>query len=245
MFRNNNDRFFLYLKEKKSHHNRHYKHMKLNRIKSFLPFLMMYLCFFGWYIQGNCQQHGYFEHINTEDGLSQSDINAIYQDREGFMWFGTHDGLNKNDGYTFCVYNPDKDEPSSISSNLIYAITGDDDDNLWIGTTGRGLNFFDRSTGKFTSYRHEEGNKNSLSNDDVSALYIDNENHLWVGTNNGLNMLDLGKKLDKVSFQRYNLEQESLASNWGTNTIHVIFQDKGNQIWAGGRGGIYKLTRDN
>ncbi|GGG44735.1 two-component regulator propeller domain-containing protein [Christiangramia forsetii] len=62
-----------------------------------------------------------FERISTNDGLSQSDINAIYQDKTGFIWFGTHDGLNKFNGYNFTVYKPKKDE-NSISSNLIFSI---------------------------------------------------------------------------------------------------------------------------
>ena len=48
-----------------------------------------------------------FEHLNTENGLSQSDVNAIFQDDKLFMWFGTHDGLNRFDVYNFTVFKPD------------------------------------------------------------------------------------------------------------------------------------------
>lgn len=67
-----------------------------------------------------------FDHITTEDGLSQSDINSIYQDDEKFMWFATHEGLNKYDGYNFEIFTPDTRTPNTISSNLIYALTGDE-----------------------------------------------------------------------------------------------------------------------
>lgn len=85
-----------------------------------------------------------FEHLSTENGLSQSDVNTIFQDDNRFMWFGTHDGLNRYDGYNFTIFKPDSKNPKSISSNLIWKIIGDDKGNLWIGTTGGGLNYFDK-----------------------------------------------------------------------------------------------------
>ncbi len=220
------------------------KKVTVNKTNRSITLLIVNLFFFGWIYVGNSQQI-YFDHITTEDGLSQSDINSIYQDREGFMWFGTHDGLNKYDGYNFSVFKPDKDQPGNISSNLIFAITGDNDGNLWIGTTGSGLNFFDRSSGKFTNYKHEKGNKQSLSNDYVNSLYIDKKNRLWIGTIKGLNMIDLTKKNDSIIFQRFSLEQESLTPSWEGNSINVVYQDSSDQLWVGGKGGLYKLSRDN
>ena len=70
------------------------------------------------------------------------------------MWFGTHDGLNKYNGYEFTVYKPEIGDTNSISSNLIFDIAGDSDGNLWIGTTGSGLNYFDRSTETFTQFKN-------------------------------------------------------------------------------------------
>ena len=109
-----------------------------------------------------------FEHLSTDDGLSQSDVNAIYQDKQGFMWFGTHDGLNRYDGYKFTVFNPDPNDSTSINSNLIFVIDGDKKDNLWIGTTGQGLNYFDRATHKFTHFVHDKNNKNSISSNYIN-----------------------------------------------------------------------------
>ena len=63
-----------------------------------------------------------FDKLTTRDGLSQNDVNAIYQDDKGYMWFGTHDGLNRYDGYKFTVFTPDLSDDKSINSNLIWKI---------------------------------------------------------------------------------------------------------------------------
>lgn len=193
---------------------------------------------------GYSQDIVYFDHITTDDGLSQSDINAVYQDNQGFMWFGTHDGLNKYDGYSFTIYNLDANSTESISSNLIYDIAGDKDGNLWIGTTGSGLNYFDRSAENFTVYKHEKGNNNSLSNDHITSVFLDKSNRLWLGTNDGLNMVDLQKSKDSLSFKRFNPEHEPFVTGWDGNSIFAIYEDSKNQIWVGGHGGLYKLSRD-
>ena len=110
-----------------------------------------------------------FEHISTETGLSQSDVNCIHQDNLGFMWFGTHDGLNKYDGYKFTVYYPERNNPHSISSNLIWDIENDASGNLWIGTTGNGLNYFDKNTEEFIHFKNNVNDANSLINEPVGC----------------------------------------------------------------------------
>lgn len=219
--------------------------MKMNSFNFFLRTI----CFVGVLFMTNVgkglsQSEVSFDHITTNEGLSQNDINCIFQDKHGFMWFGTHDGLNKFDGYDFTVYNPDTSNEGSINSNLIYNIVGDRNSNLWIGTTGRGLNFFDRSTETFQAFTHEEGNVESLSNDHISDLFMDHRDRLWIGTNSGLNMLDLNKGLDSVVFQKYHLEYASYLTGWDGKLIYDVFEDNRNQLYVGGVGGLYKMSRD-
>ena len=93
-----------------------------------------------------------FKHLSVEAGLSHSTVNCILQDSKGFMWFGTDDGLNKYDGYSFTVYKHNPDDPFSISHNQIWSLFEDSSGTLWIGTYGGGLNRFDRDVGVFTHY---------------------------------------------------------------------------------------------
>src|ERR1700741_3115674 len=83
-----------------------------------------------------------FDHLGTEQGLSQSNVTCILQDSRGFMWFGTQDGLNKYDGYKITVYKKNAQSRQSLSHNFIQDIAEDRDGNLWIATWGGGLNKF-------------------------------------------------------------------------------------------------------
>ena len=93
-----------------------------------------------------------FEHIGIEEGLSNENVTAILQDRKGYIWFGTADGLNKYDGYTFTKYQFDPLDPNSLSQNFIYTIWEDKSGSIWVSTF-EGLCKFDRATEKFTRYK--------------------------------------------------------------------------------------------
>src|SRR6267143_2142901 len=89
-----------------------------------------------------------FEHISIEQGLSQAHVNCILQDKFGFMWFGTQDGLNKYDGYSFRTYRHYASDSTSISDNYITAVAEDASGSIWIGTQS-GLNKYDEARDAF------------------------------------------------------------------------------------------------
>ncbi|MGC6432286.1 MAG: hybrid sensor histidine kinase/response regulator transcription factor [Jejuia sp.] len=186
-----------------------------------------------------------FHRITTDDGLSQSDINCIYQDNQGFLWFGTHEGLNKYDGYNFKIFSPNGNDVNSISSNLIFDITGDKNGNLWIGTTGKGLDYFNIKTEKFKHFVHDKNNPNSLISNYVTSLLLDDKNRLWIGTSNGLDVISLDEPLDAINFQHYNLERDPFNTKLNDNVVNDIFQDSQGEIWIAGDAGFFKLNRDS
>src|SRR5450432_2301023 len=128
------------------------------------------------------KQHLQFEHIGTNEGLSQSNVLCILRDSRGFMWFGTRDGLNKYDGYKFTVYRNDPNNKNSISNNYVPGIIESSNGNLWIAAWGGGLNCFDREKGIFISYKHDAKNLNSISGNFITAIKEDNNGNLWIGT---------------------------------------------------------------
>ena len=73
-----------------------------------------------------------FTHLNVEDGLSQSTVFSIIQDRDGFMWFGTEDGLNRYDGYNFHIFKTDLSDTNSLISNFVTALHQDKNGFIWI-----------------------------------------------------------------------------------------------------------------
>ena len=94
-----------------------------------------------------------FEHISVEDGLSHGTVFCIIQDSQGFMWFGTADGLNKYDGYKLTVYRHDPADSSTLSSNRIRDIYEDHSGTLWIATAGGG-GAFPRAVGQVVAVVH-------------------------------------------------------------------------------------------
>ncbi|WP_298474579.1 two-component regulator propeller domain-containing protein [uncultured Maribacter sp.] len=184
-----------------------------------------------------------FEHLTTKNGLSQNDINDIYQDNKGFLWFATHDGLNKYDGYEFTIYQPNTNDPESISSNLIYSIVGDNEDNLWIGTTGSGLEYFNQSKKTFTHYTHNDDDNSSLVSDYIHTLFIDSKNRLWIGSPKGLDMVNLENGDETLKFNHFSVEQNVTAYS-KANNINSIYEDSAGTIWVGTLQGLYTMSRN-
>src|SRR5688500_13585894 len=87
-----------------------------------------------------------FAQLSVDDGLSQSSVVHILQDRLGFMWFGTQEGLNRYDGYRFIVHRA-REEPGFLRDHNITALVEDRRGDLWIGTS-RGLHRLELATGR-------------------------------------------------------------------------------------------------
>lgn len=124
-----------------------------------------------------------FDHLSLKDGLSQSEVLSITQDYRGLMWFGTQDGLNKYDGFSFTIYSHNLNDSNSIANNFIHTIYQSNDSMLWLGTEN-GLSIFDKSTQKFTNIKLEK-NGSKLENETWSILE-DKNNTKWVVTNTAL-----------------------------------------------------------
>ncbi|MCZ6702944.1 MAG: hypothetical protein O6940_07880 [Ignavibacteria bacterium] len=99
-----------------------------------------------------------FEHLGVEHGLSQSIVNCVLQDQNGFMWFGTMDGLNRYDGYRFNIYKNDPSDSLSLANNFITALYEDHLGDLWVGTRDGGLCRYDRNQDSFIRYVYDKEN---------------------------------------------------------------------------------------
>ena len=124
-----------------------------------------------------------FERLAVEEGLSQSAVNCILQDSQGFMWFGTEDGLNRFDGYSFEVFYHDESDPDTLSRNYIWTLLEDRAGRLWVGTESGGLDLWEPSTGRFL--HHRATGANGLTHDTVRALAEDRQGNLWIATDGG------------------------------------------------------------
>lgn len=173
-----------------------------------------------------------FQNLTIEDGLSQSSVFAIQQDKRGLMWFGTWDGLNRYDGYRFTIYKYNEKNPYSLSNNEIRALYEDRKGELWIGTMG-GLNWFDREKERFTRFQHDPDNPNSLAGNRVHAIAEGRDSSLWIGTQDG------GlSRLDRLTqrFQNY-LHNPDDPNSLNHNDIRTICVDTSGILWIGTWGG--------
>ena len=92
-----------------------------------------------------------FAHISISDGLSQSTVISSCQDSRGQMWFATHNGLNRFDGYDFTVYLHDENDSTSVSDNIIRKVYIDSRGELWVGTE-KGFSYYDREQDSFRNF---------------------------------------------------------------------------------------------
>lgn len=97
----------------------------------------------------NAQEIDFVQHIGIDRGLSNNAVTCMYQDHNGFMWFGTYDGLNQYDGYSFKIFRNIIGDSSSIGDNHINSIAGDGNHNLWVGCE-KGLYVYNSFTGQFS-----------------------------------------------------------------------------------------------
>lgn len=190
-----------------------------------------------------------FKHLTIEDGLTQSTIFCILQDKIGFMWFGTTDGLNKYDGYKFTPYFNNSLDSNSISGNSIREIYEDGAGNIWIGTVEGELNKFDRKTESFAhynltadsvvvynpSYRYYDYPLAFSRNIDgtITAIVEENNEYLWIGTwGKGLYLFN---KNDRSTTHFYNDPDDSTSIP--SNRITKLAKDSLNNLWIGTFGG--------
>ena len=184
---------------------------------------------------GNVLPHPRFTHLTTDDGLSQNNITGILQDRRGFMWFATRDGLNRYDGNTFVVYKNSPNDPQSLSANFIHYLLEDRQGFLWIATNYGGVSKFDPITERFTRYQHNPDNPNSLSGDLVRCIAKDRRGYLWFGTtDSGLDRFDPTTE----TFTHYALDSEGQS----VGEIHAIVEDSQGDIWFVGTNGLYLVN---
>ncbi len=198
----------------------------------------------------NSQPDIAFDCLTLEQGLSQSTVTSIVQDKTGFLWFGTMDGLNRYDGYTFKKFHSLQSKTNSLSDDWITCLYLDSEETLWVGTLGGYLNKYSSGSQSFQNYfiapdsgrspfrlnskdafsfYYNFHNKNS-----ITAIFEDHLGRLWVGTyDNGLYLFD--RKINQFSRFREGL----FANNPVINRILSIHETKVNGrfcLWIGTSG---------
>ncbi len=184
--------------------------------------LLICNCAFG-------QKEYNFTALTTKNGLSSNTVNAILQDQDGLIWFGTNDGLNKFDGTNVTVYNHIERDTSSIPSNEILSLLEDRSGKLWVGTAGR-LVYYDSRHSVFVRYKGDKSEQNPTN---VRSLYQDHLGRIWAGSYGNFKILDPATgKVETIDITHL------LTSSVEFLVVLTFFEDRQHQMWIGTNGGL-------
>ncbi len=166
-----------------------------------------------------------FRHYRAEDGLTFNTVRCIIQDRRGFIWLGTEDGLNRFDGYAFKGFHSDKNKINSLGSNYISSLLEDSKGNIWIGTD-EGVFIFNPTTDKFSHFQNKVRGVSISST--VNNIVEDKSGNLWFAT--------YGQGIFSYNLSTGVLEQYRWINNSKSSPnydfINYIYVDRNNQVWA-------------
>jgi signal transduction histidine kinase/DNA-binding response OmpR family regulator/ligand-binding sensor domain-containing protein len=177
-----------------------------------------------------------FKHFSIDDGLSQNMVTSIIEDHNGYLWFGTKDGLNRYDGYTFKIYKTKPFDANSISDNYITSLYEDTYNNLWIGTIKGGVHVYDEEKDSFRKIRTGKNNET----ESVTTITGNRQNEVWISFAQG--KITYIKSQDKIhenipaAFSKtgfYHSHKKHI-----TPRIESIFLDSENLLWIAGNSGI-------
>ncbi len=176
----------------------------------------------------------YFEHLTMRDGLSESSVQGILQDSQGYVWFSTESGLNRYDGYSVRVYHRERANPRALPSDSIWTIAEDANQDLWLATIGGGVVRWQRATDQFQQFAHDPARADSLASDDVRTLLIDTDGQVWAGTlGGGLDLLD-----PRTGLARHFRHRDDDPHSLPADHVYALYKDHAGRIWVGTDAGL-------
>lgn len=191
--------------------------------------VLLFLLFCARYAQSSPPTSA--RNLSIETGLSNNTITSIYQDRFGFLWIGTYDGINRYDGYGCKIFRHRLNDTTSLVNNKITSITEDKSDRLWIGTK-KGLCTFSNTTQRFSPVYYNTGLKDAptraLKGIPVNEVLATSAGEILVAP-------------QSLGLMRYNntsglLEQVPIKSGSGSAVHDVqvtgLKEDKDGAIWV-------------
>ena len=198
----------------------------------YLLLFLLTLCCGLTFAQGNSYAFDYF---SQENGLSNNQVHCIFQDRKGFMWFGTTQGASRFDGYRFTVFENSPEDSTSLKGNLVRVIFENHEGKLFVGTENGGLNLFDREQECFSPLfdRHPELQLEQAS---ANTIAEDREGRLWIGSDRCLLLLHPDGRLEKARPR-----EADRSKPFKGNFVRVAVFDHSGKLWMGTNNGIFIL----
>lgn len=204
-------------------------------------FFILILLPFNIFPQGRID----FTYIGGGQGLSENIVNDIVQDRTGFIWLATNDGLNRYDGYYMEHFRYDPSNPKSLSSNVLECLLLGQDGKLWIGTSDGGLNKYNPEDNTFQRFQNNPHDPSSLNSGMIDEIAEDTEGNIWVNIRNkGIDRLV--RHDDHSEFIHYStnkLGEKYVAILKSISTLGIVKSCNGG-IWVTSEKGIQHIIAD-
>ncbi|MCB0565698.1 MAG: response regulator [Phaeodactylibacter sp.] len=180
-----------------------------------------------------------FEKLPAEIGFSNTGVNDILEDHQGFLWLATWSGLAKYDGYSVKIYRQQPGNTNGLKSNKVTQLYEDSKGNLWVGTNYTGFYRYNRELDVFEQFCRDPKDMNSLSNDNVWAILEDNQGAFWIGTERGLNRFN-PETNQFIRYENAPLDSRSLSHDF----VYSIAQTPDGSLWIGTEEGLNRLVRN-
>jgi len=205
-------------------------------IRSFF-ILLIFLFINGFCIGQEYQMQ--ISSIKDKSGNSPSATFDIVKDHQGFMWFGTIDGLTRFDGFNYKIFRNDPENQNSLSNNTIRGLAVDKNGIIWIATQGGGLDAFNPQDETFRNFKHTGKRDNELRGNSLWSVMIDKKNDVWIGIA-GIGVDKLEQKTGKIT--HYNVLEKG-KKILQDQIVRSILEDESGQIWVGiQEGGLSRIN---
>jgi ligand-binding sensor domain-containing protein/signal transduction histidine kinase len=173
-----------------------------------------------------------FQRLTIQDGLPGVPVNCVFEDSQGFLWFGTNEGLVRYDGHEMRIFREDVKDPHALGDRQVNDLKEDAHGNLWVATEN-GLDFWTRATEQFSHFQKKSNNPTaSLSHNFCRCLLLDPDGSLWIGTDGGLNHFDARSGKWELF-----LPEPGQPSRISDKFIRCLLRDRKGMLWIGTKGG--------
>src|SRR5579872_6104008 len=194
--------------------------MRFKFYLSFVLFVLVQQCLFA-------QSEQYkFSHLDITNGLSDNQVNSIFKDDKGFMWFGTTSGISRYDGYRFRTFRHDAKDPHSLGENNVLTINQGPENTLWIFTHS-GISIYNSTTEKFSTKIDSQLSRYKISTNQVKAIKKDSDGNFWFLANNKGLYCYHPKRNTTVFYS--NSSKSKIALH--TNGVMDIAEGRQNRFW--------------
>lgn len=199
----------------------------LNYIRQIICFILITIGSLGFGQESDLR----FTNINTNDGLSNNIITSITQDNQGYMWFGTMEGLNRYDGFSNTIFEKVLGDSTSLNDNMVYSIHLDYSKKIWVGTQ-MGLCLYNSDKENFKTYILDKERYNLNTSNKVTGIDEDSDSNMYV-------VAEIGTlyRYDKNSDTFINENQDFVS-------IKDFLIDKNDNFWLGGTNGVYFYNKE-